>query len=203
MILPYNIALVIPCYNEEHRLQVDVFTNELSNNSNLTFLFVNDGSKDNTLKVIKKICISNSERALSLSLNKNKGKGEAVRVGMCYLLERKIYNIVGFWDADLAVPLSEIYDFIDVFQSNPDVRMVIGSMVHLAVRLIERVNFRHYIGRLFATVINSTFGLNVYDTQCGAKLFDSEILIPVVQELFILIGYLMLSLLYAYLVFLF
>ncbi|MEW6606346.1 MAG: glycosyltransferase [bacterium] len=184
MVSTINIALVIPCYNEEKRLKVDVFIRELSNNPNLTLLFVNDGSKDNTLKVIQEICASNPVRALSLSLNKNMGKGEAVRTGMKYLLENGSYNLIGFWDADLAVPLSEIWDFMDIFQTNPNVQAVIGSRVHLCGRKIERINFRHYLGRLFSTVISLTFGFAVYDTQCGAKLFKSEILIPMVQKPF-------------------
>ncbi len=52
-----KILMSIPCYNEEKRLNIDVFVRELSNNSNLTFLFVNDCSKDNTLQVILKICL--------------------------------------------------------------------------------------------------------------------------------------------------
>lgn len=179
-----NIALVIPCFNEERRLHVDTFTKELSNNPTLSLLFVNDGSEDDTLKVIQKICESHSERAFYLSLDTNMGKGEAVRNGIQYLLEKDSYNPIGFWDADLSVPLSEISDFIDVFKSNPTARAVIGSRVHLAGRLIERVNFRHYMGRLFATVMSLTFGFSIYDTQCGAKIFDRDVLFPVVQEPF-------------------
>lgn len=181
---PLNIAIVILCYNEERRLNTDIFTTESLKNSNLTFLFVNDGSKDNTLKVIQKICMSNPERALCLSLDKNSGKGEAVRRGMLYLLEKDRYNVIGFWDADLAVPLSEIWVFVDVLRANPSVRVVIGSRVHLAGRLIERVKLRHYIGRLFATLMCWTFAFTIYDTQCGAKLFDKKVLSTVVQEPF-------------------
>ena len=165
MILLPNLAVVLPCYNEEQRLNPVVFINELLKNPNLTFLFVNDGSRDNTLKVIQKICRHYPERALYISLDKNSGKGEAVRRGMLHLLENDSYNIIGFWDADLAVPLSELWDFVDVFRQNSTVHGVIGSRVHLAGRLIERVNLRHYIGRLFATVICLTFDLNIYDTQ--------------------------------------
>lgn len=179
----FKIAVVIPCYNEGNRLQAALFINELSNNSNLTFLFVNDGSKDNTLQVIQKTCSAIPDRALCLSLEKNVGKGEAVRKGMVFLTQKNIYDIIGFWDADLAVSLSEIWDFIDEF-NNPDVHAVIGSRVHLAGRVIKRVNIRHYLGRLFATIMSSTFDLNIYDTQCGAKLFKSKILIPIIQEPF-------------------
>lgn len=179
-----DIAVVVPLYNEEHRLCADTFIKELSNSPNLTFLFVNDGSKDNTLNVIQNICDSNPTRALCLSLDKNSGKGEAVRRGMLHLLEKGSYDIIGFWDADLAVPLCEIWDFVDVFRQNPSVRGVIGSRVHLAGRLIERVHLRHYLGRLFATVMCWTFDFEIYDTQCGAKLFVREVLIPVVQESF-------------------
>ncbi len=179
-----NIALVIPCYNEERRLRTDAFIDELSKNPNLTFLFVNDGSKDNTLGVIKKICASNPTRALCLSLDKNSGKGEAVRRGMLYLSEKGLYNIIGFWDADLAVPLLEILELAGVFRQNSNVRVVIGSRVHLAGRLIEHVNIRHYAGRLFATIMCWSFHFKIYDTQCGAKLFDSKVLLNVLHEPF-------------------
>ncbi len=184
MTSPYNVAVVIPCYNEEKRLKPDAFIDELLKNFNLTFLFVNDGSKDNTMSLIQKICASHPLRALSLSLDRNSGKGEAVRRGMLYLSEKGLYNIIGFWDADLAVPLSEILELADVFRQNPNVRVVIGSRVHLAGRLIEHVNLRHYIGRLFATIMCWTFDFKIYDTQCGAKLFDQKALSSIVQQPF-------------------
>jgi len=179
-----NIAVVIPCYNEANRLSLDVFLNELTRNPNLTFLFVNDGSRDDTLKVIQNICSINPERVLCLSLKKNGGKGEAVRKGMLYLVEKGTYDLIGFWDADLAVPLSAVWEFVEIFSRRPNVQGVIGSRAHLAGHLIERVNFRHYIGRIFATVMCFTFDFDIYDTQCGAKLFNSKILAPVVQEPF-------------------
>ena len=179
-----KIAIVIPCYNEEERLQLDIFITELSNDPRLTFLFVNDGSSDNTLEVIQKICSANPERALCLSLEKNAGKGEAVRSGMLYLTECNNFDIIGFWDADLAVSLSEIHDFAEIF-NNKNIHGVIGSRVHLAGRVIERVNARHYLGRLFATVMSLTFDLKIYDTQCGAKLFRSKFLKQVIQTPFV------------------
>jgi len=180
----HSVAVVVPCYNEEQRLRADTFMRELSNNPSLTILFVNDGSRDNTLGVIQRICDANPASALCLSLGENSGKGEAVRRGMLYLLEKGNYDIIGFWDADLAVPLSEIWDFAEIFRQRPNVQGVIGTRAHLAGHLIERVKFRHYMGRLFATVMCLTFDFEIYDTQCGAKLFNSKILPPVIEEPF-------------------
>jgi hypothetical protein len=179
-----SIGLVIPCYNEAKRLNSLSFLKALEINPSLTLLFVNDGSTDNTLSVIEKLCVNNPARALKISLIKNSGKAEAVRQGMLYLSKSDKYDVIGFWDADLAVPLSEINDFIQIFNKNLNIKAVIASRVHLAGRLIERVHLRHYFGRLFATIVDLTFDIRVYDTQCGAKLFDSQILKAALEEPF-------------------
>ncbi len=179
----YTIGLVVPCYNEENRLDVQSFTAKLLSSPSLSILFVNDGSSDDTLRVIQKIVSSVPQRALVLSLEKNEGKGEAVRQGMLSLVKDGKHDIVGFWDADLATSLAEIDTFILEFA---DVRTlgVIGSRVHLAGRKIERIAFRHYIGRAFTTLMSLTFNLPIYDTQCGAKLFRAETLKPILSEPF-------------------
>jgi len=179
-----KIALVIPCYNEERRLKADAFARELSDNQTLSVLFVNDGSKDNTLQVLKTISETHPERISYISLDKNKGKAEAVRAGMFHFLKNGSYDLIGFWDADLAVPLSEVNDFVDIFKSNPRVKAVIGSRIHLAGREIEYVKFRHHLGRILATVMCFTFDFAIYDTQCGAKIFERDALSSVVEEPF-------------------
>ena len=161
-----RLILVVPCYNEEHRLPVDA----LRAFPDVEFLFVNDGSRDGTLRVLESLASEDPRRFSVLNLERNSGKAEAVRRGILAAIDRKP-DLVGFWDADLATPLSEIPGFLEIFATRPEIQMVFAARVRLLGRSISRNPRRHYVGRVGATLISSSLGLAVYDTQCGAKMF--------------------------------
>ena len=79
-----------------------------------------------------------------------------------------------FWDAYLATPLSTIPEFIGKFQSSRALVAVCGSRILRLGASIHRSVFRHYFGRVFATVASNILNILVYDTQCGDKLFRTE-----------------------------
>lgn len=160
--------IVVPCYNEGRRLDVRCFEEFSAAHPHINFLFVDDGSKDNTEHVLKSF--KEKFRCDILSLQKNSGKAEAVRQGILLALTFKP-QYVGFWDADLATPLEEIPRFMNVLEEEPQVVFVMGARVKMLGRIIERNMARHYLGRTFATAASLTLGIAVYDTQCGAKLF--------------------------------
>jgi len=136
------------------------------------FLFVNDGSSDGTLSVLSEFCAAHASRSEVLNLQPNRGKGEAVRLGMLHAMQtHPEAALVGFWDADLATPLSAFPEFREVFDSLPVVDMVFGARIRLLGRHVQRNPLRHYAGRVFATTVSVTLGLAIYDTQCGAKIF--------------------------------
>ena len=78
---------------------------------------------------------------------------------------------VGYWDADLATPLTAIADFRAHLDQHPRVEALLGARVRLLGRQIERRTLRHCLGRLFAAAAAGVLKIPVYDTQCGAKLF--------------------------------
>jgi glycosyltransferase involved in cell wall biosynthesis len=135
----------------------------------LSFLFVDDGSTDDTLSRLRDLERSAPQRLRVLHLAENQGKAEAVRRGMSSAFEHGP-EIVGYLDADLATPLSEVREMARLFEASR-VQAVLGSRVALLGRKVHRSQARHYLGRVFASGASLALGLDVYDTQCGAKLF--------------------------------
>jgi len=164
-----DVVVVVPCYNEAARLDRAAFRDFSLPGRRLCFCFVNDGSRDETLRVLQSLCAERPGLGWTVDLPVNQGKAEAVRQGVLAAVA-KGPAIVGFWDADLATPLSELPRLLAVMEENPRVEIVLGSRVRLLGRHIDRSALRHYLGRVFATGASLTLGLPVYDTQCGAKL---------------------------------
>jgi glycosyltransferase involved in cell wall biosynthesis len=163
-------VIVVPCYNEEHRLDLDAFRRFRLEGHDVEFLFVNDGSSDATLSRLESIRAEDPSRFHVLDLGTNRGKADAVRRGIIEAISLRP-DFTGFWDADLATPLTELPSFFDVFAARPGIAMVFAARVRLLGRSISRRASRHYVGRVGATLISTSLGLAVYDTQCGAKLF--------------------------------
>jgi glycosyltransferase involved in cell wall biosynthesis len=176
-------TIVVPCFNEAERLQTELFR-EFIGDGLTRFLFVDDGSRDATRSILSELVASEPEGIGLLVLEQNRGKAEAVRRGLIEALKESP-GAVGYWDADLATPLSAIPLLCGVLEEQPEVQMVLGSRVKLMGREIERYARRHYLGRVFATAASLILRLPVYDTQCGAKVLrTTERLRTILQQPF-------------------
>jgi glycosyltransferase involved in cell wall biosynthesis len=166
-----DTVLVVPCYNEERRLDASTFAT-FAQSHPVTLLFVDDGSRDGTATVLKDIQRQAPGHVEILQLARNSGKAEAVRLGLQHAFDTGA-RIVGYADADLSTPLEELARLIEVTAQGP-ANVVLGSRVALLGMHIERRASRHYLGRVFATGASLVLGIPVYDTQCGAKCFRAS-----------------------------
>lgn len=173
-------VIVVPCYNEAARLDEAAFAGFARANPDTKFLFVDDGSSDETEPVLRTLVAKLGAQADVLGLDHNRGKAEAVRAGMEAALDEGP-SYAGYWDADLSTPLDVIPRFAAILDERPEVLMVLGARVRLLGRTIRRSALRHYAGRVFATAASVALRLAVYDTQCGAKLFRAT---PAMRALF-------------------
>lgn len=163
--------MIIPCYNEASRIRLDVFRDFLREQDYIDFCFVNDGSRDNTSEVLRYAVERCPERFLLVDNPDNRGKAEAVRSGMLHVASLGRYDLIGFLDADLATPLEDIHLLVEVMRRQPSVMMTMGARLKRLGANVQRKAYRHYMGRVFATVVSLLFRMPVYDSQCGAKLF--------------------------------
>jgi len=164
-----GLVLVVPCYNEAHRLQHEVFLDFVRQRHDVGLVFVDDGSTDGTAQALSRLAAA-SDAITAIHLERNRGKAESVRRGVLQALALRP-SLVGFWDADLATPLSAVDDFLALAAKRRDVEVIVGSRVMLMGRDIRRHAVRHYLGRVFATAASLALGIPIYDTQCGAKVF--------------------------------
>jgi dolichyl-phosphate beta-glucosyltransferase len=164
-----DFVWVVPCHDEETRLDTDAFVRLVDARLDIDVLFVDDGSEDGTGTVLEGLAQKRPGRLQVLSLPINQGKAEAVRQGLRHALATRP-RYVGYLDADLATPIDEMCRLSDLLGGR-DVDVVLGTRLSMLGRHIERDHVRHYLGRVFASAASLTLRLRVYDTQCGAKVF--------------------------------
>lgn len=160
-------TVVVPCFNEADRIDPAAFLS-MTASPGVSVLFVDDGSADRTGVMLLEATQGNDSAGV-LALERNRGKAEAVRAGMSHAIENGA-EIVGYLDADQATQPAEWLRLADVL-TRQGVGGVFGSRVAMLGYDIQRRWFRHYTGRIFATLAAVAVGRPVYDTQCGAKVF--------------------------------
>src|SRR5258708_152837 len=140
-------GVVVPCFNEALRLKFDAYQTSLTALPRLEFIFVDDGSKDATRRMLDSFRKSAGPRVHVLHLEHNSGKAEAVRHGVQHAFDLG-FELIGYWDADLATPLRYIAVFAELLEK-PNTVLVVASRVQLLGRRVERNPLRHYVGRGF------------------------------------------------------
>ncbi|MGD8826535.1 MAG: glycosyltransferase [Myxococcales bacterium] len=177
-----SVHIVIPCYNEVERLPGAHLVAFLRANSWASVCLVNDGSADDTLGLLEDLRGQVPERIDVIDLRQNVGKAEAVRQGMLSSLRRP-FELVAYLDADFSTlpeALAEMWA-----AAKPEHRLILGARVLRAGATIERSALRHYAGRVVATMASASLNLKLYDTQCGAKLIDRQLIEPLFSEPFL------------------
>lgn len=168
------VSLVVPCYNEQELLPV--FYQEVTRvmqgmGCGYELLFVNDGSKDRTLPILKELA-EKDEHVIYLSFSRNFGKEAAMYAGFC--------NIHGDYaavmDADLQDPPSLLPQMLEILQT--------GEYDSVATRRVNRSGeppVRSFFAKKFYQIINRISDADIVDGARDFRLMRREMVDVIVS----------------------
>jgi glycosyltransferase involved in cell wall biosynthesis len=175
MIQQRCVGVVIPCYNEEERLLSDKFLSFIDKNSGYYLCFVNDGSKDKTLEVLRELQKGREKFITIYDCEKNGGKAEAVRLGMLHIAQKEDLDYIGFLDADLSTDLADFDDLVKTIEHS-EFKIVSGSRIVRMGANITKGAARKVISLTINFIIKKILSMDFKDTQCGAKIFHKDVI---------------------------
>lgn len=169
-----KISLIIPCYNEEESLPFfyKEVTTVLSNmNYDYEFLFVNDGSKDKTLDVLKKYA-DKDVHVKYFSFSRNFGKEAAMYAGFC----NATGDYVAVMDADLQDPPALLPEMVQILET--------GEYASVATRRESREGepkIRSWFAKKFYRIINKISDADIVDGARDFRLMRKEMVEAIVN----------------------
>lgn len=168
MISIKKLDIVVPCYNEEESIMF--FYKEVQNvkkdlNVNVNIIFVNDGSKDKTLEIIKGLS-KKDKNVKYISFSRNFGKEAAMLAG----LEHSNGDYVTIMDVDLQDPPSLLKEMLDLIENEG--YDIVGS--RRVTRKGEPV-IRSFFARCFYKIINKLSKVEMVDGARDFRLMTRQV----------------------------
>ncbi len=169
MSTPTAISIVIPVFNEAHRISrtLDEVWRYFRDRD-AEILIVDDGSTDSTVAMVR--AFARDHKGVRVLAEKHRGKAATVLAG----LREAEGALVGFMDADLATPLETWEQCSDAIAQGAGV--AIASREGIGSIRVDEPWYRHVMGRVFNGLVRWLLLPGIHDTQCGFKVFSREAL---------------------------
>lgn len=173
-----KISVVVPCYNEEDALpfflqEVCRVADEMGQDSTISFefLFINDGSKDRTLQILRNAA-KEDPRVRYISFSRNFGKEAAMYAG----LKNATGDYVATMDADMQDPPALLPEMYEALQK--------GEYDSVATRRVDRKGeppIRSFFARCFYKIINRISDADIVDGARDFRLMKRQMVDSIVS----------------------
>ena len=168
-----KLTLIVPCFNEQEALPF-FYKEAISVLKNLNYeyelLFINDGSKDNTLKILKDFA-DRDACVKYISFSRNFGKEAAMYAGFC----NATGDYVAIMDADMQDPPDLLPEMLKLIES--------GEYDSVATRRVSREGeppIRSWFARRFYSLINKISDADIVDGARDFRLMRREMVDAIV-----------------------
>lgn len=170
-----DLSLIIPIFNGGCFLEdtLDRLARWVQTQSkSIELFFVNDGSIDDTERILSNFKARQVIRCMLITLPTNRGKGFAIRSALKYTHG----HFVAFTDADLPYGLDALAQMMESMNQDANIYLLYGSRAHHGSGALKGYGFIRKIGRWFFSFITRFFlTADVADANCGIKMFHSQL----------------------------
>lgn len=171
-----KISIIVPCYNEEQA--IPYFYEEISKvakkmKNDFEFIFVNDGSKDKTIEIVKDYA-KIDERVKFINFSRNFGKEAAMYAG----LELSSGDYVAIMDADLQDPPSLLPEMVNILEDENSDYDSVGT------RRVTRKGeppIRSFFARQFYKIINKMSKIEMVDGARDYRLMKRQVVDSILE----------------------
>ncbi len=171
-----KISVIVPCYNEQEAIpffydEIVKISKIMENDAEFEYLFINDGSKDKTINVLRELA-KRDERVKYVSFSKNFGKGAAMYAG----LENSSGDYIAVMDVDLQDPPELLVQMFQDLES--------GEYDCVATRRVSRKGeppIRSLFAKLFYSMINKISKTEIVDGARDYRLMTRQMVDAILE----------------------
>ena len=171
-----KISIIVPCYNEEEAIpyfydEINKISKKMKND--FEFIFVNDGSKDKTIEVIKNLS-KKDKRVKYIHFSRNFGKEAAMYAG----LELSVGDYVAIMDADLQDPPALIPEMVSILEDKDNDYDCVGTR---RVTRKGEPKIRSFFARRFYKIINKLSKVEMVDGARDFRLMTRQMVNSILE----------------------
>ena len=171
-----KISVIVPCYNEQEAIpffydEIVKISKIMENDAEFEYLFINDGSKDKTINVLRELA-KRDERVKYVSFSKNFGKEAAMYAG----LEKSSGDYIAVMDVDLQDPPELLVQMFQDLES--------GEYDCVATRRVSRKgdpSIRSLFAKLFYSMINKISKTEIVDGARDYRLMTRQMVDAILE----------------------
>ncbi|MBK5243415.1 MAG: glycosyltransferase [Eubacteriaceae bacterium] len=175
-----KVNILFPVLNEERRLEKGILKTLIYLKRNKLFDYqltiIDNGSTDETEEISHRLCEKYSR--VHYLKTKERGVGVALRTGVA----ANTCEILGYMDIDLSTKIDHLKDVKEIFENQPQVRIIKGSRLLKNSTVIGRKASREFTSQGLNTLLHQVFCNHFSDALCGFDFFRKETIDALVAD---------------------